>query len=53
VVYRTVPLTLRVTGTDVRVRSEPGANRAVRVGCRGEVVDLQPGGSADFPLPRG
>jgi trehalose 6-phosphate phosphatase len=51
-VYRTVPLTLRVSGTGVRVRSEPGANRVVQVGCRGEVVQLRPGGSVDFPLTR-
>lgn len=48
VVYRTVPLTLRVHGDRVLVSSDPSAAASVRVGCRGKAVVLEPGDTAGF-----
>jgi alpha,alpha-trehalase len=46
--YRQQRLVLRVTGEHVRVSSEPGTAAAIRVGCRGEVVELAPGESIEL-----
>jgi len=46
--YRDQPLTVQVTGREVRVSAEPGPGGAVRVGCGDEVRDLQPGETVRF-----
>ena len=46
--YRGQPLTVEVTGREVRVSAEPGQGGAIRVGC-GEVVrELRPGDTTVF-----
>jgi len=40
-----------VSGRTVRVRSEPGPGRTVRIGCGDRVRDLHPGDTADFVAP--
>lgn len=46
--YRGQPLTVQVTGREVRVSAEPGPGRAVRLGCGDQVRDLLPGETAVF-----
>ncbi|MGE0296415.1 glycoside hydrolase family 65 protein [Pseudonocardia sp.] len=50
--YRGQPLTVRVSGRAVRVRSEPGPGRVVRVGCGRQVHDLHPGDAVEFVAHR-
>ena len=49
IVYRLHPLTLRISGTDVRVSAGAGAQRPIRLHCRGETTLLGPGETIDFP----
>jgi trehalose/maltose hydrolase-like predicted phosphorylase len=49
--YREQRLTIRVTGRDVRISSEPGPGRTVRVGCGELVRDLHPGETVSFRAP--
>lgn len=46
--YRGQPLTVQVTGREVRVSAEPGPGGAVRVGCGDEVRELRPGDTTVF-----
>jgi len=46
--YRGRPLTVQVTGREVRVASGPGPGTAVRVGCGEQVRELHPGETALF-----
>jgi alpha,alpha-trehalase len=48
-VYRGRPLTLHVTGSQVRVAAGAGTHRPVRLHCRGESIVLNPGDAAEFP----
>ena len=52
--YRGQPLTVRVSGREVRVSAEPGPGRAVRIGCGARCTTCGPGrrcGSSP-PVPR-
>lgn len=48
--YREHPLTLRIQGAGVEVLAGPGKHRPIRVACRGEVTELEPGSRVSFPL---
>jgi trehalose/maltose hydrolase-like predicted phosphorylase len=46
--YRGQPLTVQVTGRQVRVSAEGGPGGPVRVGCGDQVLDLNPGETIQF-----
>ena len=46
--YRDQPLTVQVTGREVRVCADPGPGGAVRVGCGDELRELRPGETVRF-----
>ena len=48
--YRYHAITLSIAGHTVRVTSGPGNYPPVRVGCRGQLRDLTPGQTLEFPL---
>jgi trehalose 6-phosphate phosphatase len=48
--YRDQPLTIRVRGDHAEVAAGPGMWRSVRVACRGELAELNPGSRLSFPL---
>jgi hypothetical protein len=41
---------VRVTQTLLRVRVPAGRAAPVKVGVKGEVVEIEPGGTREFPL---
>jgi trehalose/maltose hydrolase-like predicted phosphorylase len=46
--YRGQPLTVRVTGREIRLSAEPGSGRPVRIGCGTTVEELRPGATVEF-----
>jgi trehalose/maltose hydrolase-like predicted phosphorylase len=48
--YRDHAITLSIADHTVRVTSGPGSYPPVRVGCRGQLRDLFPGQTLEFPL---
>ena len=49
--YRAHLLTLRVTGTQVRVSARPGVQSPIKLSYGGEITELGPGEAVELPLP--
>jgi alpha,alpha-trehalase len=50
--YRERRLTVRVSGSSIRVSADQGVGPPVRIACSGRIHDLGPGEAVEFSMPR-